>query len=423
MKPSITGKSRHSPLITKPACLRAGILTILICVFAKAHALPAQTSAAPASALSVQEIEPPSAAKSRQAHLSAASGGKLILSWVEPAPKAEKILKFAWYDGKTWSAPRNVVRLPAIYDLPKVIELNDGALGAVWGTETRIKKQSSNEVYVSRSADGGLTWSKAVKANSDQKVKTARYNAYIAPLPEGNMAVFWSDARHRKKDKGEQYLMGTVMDGKGRVEHDFAVDDNICSCCQLLPARYKNQLYLTYRDHLPGEVRDIAVLPWPGLRTAKAVRVHSDNWVLDGCPGQNVGASASQNRFGVAWFTAAGGKGKVQAAFTDDPGKGFGAPVNVDPEHQPQGEVKMVMLDDDRAVVQWLRTTPEGPSLQLALVSASGQVLAERQLSKPSWKTAFEWPNLPTAAQGGGSAYFSWLDTEAERIHVVKVGL
>jgi hypothetical protein len=50
-------------------------------------------------------------------------------------------------------------------------------------------------------------------------------------------------------------------------------------------------------------------------------------------------------------------------------------------------------------------------------------VLAERQLSKPSWKTAFEWPNLPTAAQGGGNAYFSWLDTEAERIRMVKVGL
>jgi hypothetical protein len=417
MNPSISDNSRNS----SSAHPSNGILAALSWTMLFLLAAPPKTIAAPA--LSVQEIDAPSAVKSSQAHLSAGSGGQLILSWVEPGKKSGATLKFALYDGKIWSAPREVVNLPAIYDLPKVIDLGNGALGAVWGTLAKAKKQESSEVYVAHSADGGLTWSQPVKANSDRKAKTARYNAHVSPLPEGKMAVFWSDARHRKNDQGTQYLMGTVMDAKGRVEHDFAVDDDICSCCQLLPTRYKDRLYLTYRDRLPGEVRDIAVLPWPGIQAAKAVRVHPDNWVLDGCPGQNVGASASGNRFGVAWFTAAGGKGKVQAAFTDDPGKGFGAPIDVDPAHQPQGEVKMTMLNDDNAVVQWIRSTPQGPSLQLALVSSAGKVLAEHELGKPSWETSFKWPDLPTMAQTGGNAYLSWLDTEARRVRLVKIGL
>ncbi|MEC4748516.1 sialidase family protein [Methylomicrobium sp. Wu6] len=422
MRQPITGEPKRSLSIPGLARQRTSALVALawasLCLFAAPT-----TVAAPVPALSVQDMEAPSPVQSSQAHLSAGSGGKLILSWVEPGKKSRKTLKFALYDGKAWTAPRDVVSLPAIYDLPKVIELDDGAFGAVWGTLAESKKQTSNEVYVAHSADGGLTWSQPVKANSDRKVKTARYNANIAPLPEGRMAVFWSDARHRKKDRGTQYLMGAVMETKGQVEHDFAVDDDICSCCQLLPIRYKDQLYVTYRDRLPGEVRDIAVLPWPGIQIAKPVRVHPDNWVLDGCPGQNVGAAASANRLGVAWFTAAGGKGKVQAAFAGDPGKSFSAPIDVDPKHQPQGEVKMAMIDDDHALVQWIRTTPEGPSLQAALVSASGQVLAERELSKPNWETGFEWPNLPTLAEAGGNAYFSWLDTQAKRIRLLKIGL
>ncbi|MCK9608483.1 MAG: glycoside hydrolase [Methylomonas sp.] len=394
----------------------------LIALLALSHAQAVAAVSDPA--LTIQSITPPSPAKSKQAHLSAGGNGKLILSWVEPGTKSGKTLKFSFYDGNVWSAPGEVVGLPDIYDLPKVVDLGNGSLGAVWGTMTKHKKQASSEVYVSHSADGGLTWSPAVKANSDIKIKTSRYNAYMAPLSDGQAAVFWSDARHRKKGRGSQYLMGAVMAPSGKVEHDFAVDDDICSCCQLLPTRYKDQLYLTYRDHLPGEVRDIAVLPWPGIQAAKPVRVHEDNWVLEGCPGQNVGTAVSSKRFGVAWFTAADGKGKVQVAFSDDPAKGFGAPIEINTPHQPRGEVKMAMLDDDHALVQWIQTSPQGASLQLALVSAaSRQVLTESELSKPSWETTFKWPDMPTVAQVGRNAYFSWLDTAAEQIRLVKIGL
>lgn len=379
-------------------------------------------SAAP-QFLAVEDRAIPAGPDSKQAHLSASDDGRLLLSWVEPEQKAGKTLKFSLYDGKTWSEPKTVISLPDIYDLPKVIALNDGAFGAVWGTETKGKKDSSNEVYLSRSADGGLTWSKPVQANSDRTVKTARYNAHIAPLPDGKMAAFWSDARNHNKPNGTQYLMGTVMNTDGSVEADFAVDDDICSCCQLLPTRYKDKLYVTYRDRLPGDVRDIAVVPWPGIKAAQPVRVHKDNWVLPGCPGQNVGSSASAKRLGVAWFTAVGGKGKVQAAFAENPETGFGEPVNLDPKHKPQGEVKMVMLDDNRAAVHWIRKTQKGPELQLAVVSTDGKLLAESSLNKPDWKSKFEWPNLPAFTKAGDKTYFSWLDTQTGRIRLVKIDI
>jgi hypothetical protein len=375
------------------------------------------------SAVPVQDLANPSGFGSSQAQLSGGEDGRLILSWVEPSQPSGKSLKFSVYDGLAWSEPKVVVSLPAIYDLPKVIALDGDAYGAVWGVETKGRKDSTSEVYVSRSSDGGRTWSEPVQANSDREVKTARYNAQIAPLPDGGMAVFWSDSRNHDKPNGTQYLMGAVLDAEGRIGADFAVDDDICSCCQLLPARYRDRLYVAYRDHLPGDVRDIAVIPWPGIKTAKPLRVHEDNWVLPGCPGQNVGVSASAERLGVAWFTAAGGKGKVLAAFTENPERGFDKPIDLDPAHKPQGNVKMVMLNDGQAAVQWIRTTQDGPVLQAALVSPDGKLLNQVSLNTPSWDSKFEWPDLPTMARVAGKAYFSWLDTQTGRIRLVTIGL
>ncbi|MGH8549395.1 MAG: hypothetical protein ACRERU_12515 [Methylococcales bacterium] len=409
-KRSIT-RSVRNPMRALSMLIRATVL----------WTVSAGAVAGSSASLAVESLNNPSGLNSSQAHLTTGEDGRLILSWVEPGQKFGKTLKFALYDGKTWLPPQSVVSLPAIYDQPKVIALKDGAFGAVWGTETRGKTDSTSEVYVSHSADGGQTWSEPVQANSDRNVKTARYNAQIAPLAEGKMAVFWSDARNHTKPNGTQTLMGAVMEPDGRVGPDFIVDDDICSCCQLLPTRYRDKLYVTYRDRLPGEIRDIAVIPWPGIKAAKPVRVHEDNWVLPGCPGQNVGAFAASKRFGVAWFTAAGGKGKVQVAFADSPEAGFGEPIDLDPEHTPRGEVKMVMLDDDHAAVQWIRTTQQGPGLQVALISTDGKLLAESSLNTPSWETQFEWPNLPTFTKAGDQIYFCWLDTRAGRIHVVKI--
>lgn len=343
---------KHSRLIAPPIRKRTAALSAFVWIFIILLNASARAVAATTPSLSVEDLTNPSGFQSSQAHLSSSEDGRLILSWVEPNQESGKTLKFSLYDGKTWSETRTVMSLPAIYDLPKVIALKDGAFGAVWGTETKIKADSSNEVYVSRSADGGQTWSEPVKANSDKNVKTARYNAYIAALDNGKMAIFWSDGRNRDETKGTQSLMGAVMKPDGAVGPDFSVDNDICSCCQLMPTHYKDKLYITYRDHLKGNVRDIAVIPWPGVREAEPVLVHEDNWVLEGCPGQNVGSAASANRFGVAWFTAAGGNAKVQAAFSESPEKGFSEPIDIDPSNQARGHVKMAMLDDGHAAVQ-----------------------------------------------------------------------
>lgn len=374
--------------------------------------------------LSVEDLTSPAGPNSSQSHLSSTADGRLILSWVETLEDDREALKFSWYDAKQWSQPTTVVTLPAIYDLPKVIALQDGAIGAVWGTETETEDDYSNEVFVARSADGGRIWSPPIQAHS--QVKTERYNAHIGALPGGEMAIMWSDARRADELNGIQAMMGAVMDTQGRVGQDFAVDDDICSCCQLLPTQFKDALYVTYRDHLPGDVRDIALLRWPGITAAKPLRVHNDSWVLDGCPGQNVGTGATGNRLGVAWFTAAGGDGRVKVAFTEAPETGFSTPYDVvdsstNPQAKPQGHVKLVMLDDDHALVHWIRTTDKGPALQVALVSATGKVLAQRTLNTPDWDNAFEWPNLPSLQRVGHRAYVAWFDSEEEVVRLKAI--
>lgn len=129
-----------------------------------------------------------------------------------------------------------------------------------------------------------------------------------------------------------------------------------CECCQTDAAMTTGGAIVVYRDRTEAEIRDISFVRRDDDGWTRPEPVHSDGWVVPGCPvnGPAVAAGGPQGRqVAVAWFTASGNRPRVQVAFSADAGAHFETPVAIDAE-SPVGRVDVALDDAGDAIVTWL---------------------------------------------------------------------
>ena len=107
-------------------------------------------------------IDPPSGAGASSPSLST-SGGKLLLSWLEPAAGAGDAgqpnfrLRLARFDGERWGSPMTVTESNRIAvnwaNLPSAVEADDGAVVAQW-SERNAGGPYATDVRVAKSTHG-----------------------------------------------------------------------------------------------------------------------------------------------------------------------------------------------------------------------------------------------------------------------------
>jgi hypothetical protein len=100
------------------------------------------------------------------------------------------------------------------------------------------------------------------------------------------------------------------------------------------------------------------------------VRVHADNWKIDGCPVNGPSISARGREVAVAWFTAKNDQGQAWVAFSHDAGHTFAQSVRVD-DAKSLGHVSVQLLADNSAVVSWMEMSGEA-ELHARRVMAAG---------------------------------------------------
>jgi hypothetical protein len=146
--------------------------------------------------------------------------------------------------------------------------------------------------------------------------------------------------------------------------------------------------------------------------------VSNDGWEINGCPVNGPKLSASGNSIGLAWFTAANDEPRVKVAFSDDGGMNFGEPWVVD-EENPLGRVDIFMLDENKALLSWMKLNQEDAELRLALVDKSEGILISTVVSELSSTRSTGFPQLEVA---GGEVYFAWNQetSDGKRIKMVK---
>ena len=381
---------------------------------------PAASSSAPESAspaLVVREVESPAGAESREPELSAASGGRVILSWVERTGEKRHALRFALRDAAGWSEARTAAEGENWFvnwaDFPSVVELSDGSLAAHW----LVKSGSGTYAYdvnVSRSADGGRTWGAAVVPHTD-RTETEHGFVSLLALPAGRLGVVWVDGRNMKEMHGDaeehegplpvsMTLRYAEVGAGGRLSSEAVLDERICECCQTSAALTAEGPLAVYRGRSQSEVRDIHAVRGSASGWSAPRAVHADDWQIKACPVNGPAVAADGRRVAVAWYTAQGEAPRVNVAFSADAGATFGEAVRVD-DGDVVGRADVLLLADGSALVCWMSGESGKGAVKVRRVAPDGAlgavaVVADADVSRSG--------GFPRMARAGDTVYFAW---------------
>ncbi|QSX79230.1 sialidase family protein [Agrilutibacter solisilvae] len=321
---------------------------------------------------------PVTAAAAAQPDLVRAPDGSLLLSWIEPR-EGGHVLRLARHADGRWGEPRTVAQGADWFvnwaDTPHVAATADGALWAHW---LRKSAQSTYayDVVLSRSGDGGATWSAPQAVNADARPAEHGFVS-LWPHTRDSLGVAWLDGREtaagqahaghggHEGGSGAMTLRAAVFDARLQRRDEARLDASTCDCCQTDVAMTARGPLIVFRDRTENEIRDIATSRWDQAGWTAPTRVHADNWIMPACPVNGPAVAARASTVVTAWYTAAGDMPTLKLARSDDAGDRFGAPVTVDRGEAVQGRVAVALVDEDIWVL-WLREDAKGQSLQLA---------------------------------------------------------
>jgi hypothetical protein len=319
---------------------------------------------------SVLHIDSPAAAGSQAYALSVGGDGRTYLIWIEPAGEGLQALKFSRLEGRAWSAPREIGRAGNWFvnwaDHPSLTAMPDGTLLAHWLVNTGRKQGAYGYgIRVARSTDEGATWSPVFE---DGMLNVSDYAGFLtfAPGAHGVEAIYLTPLRpdeegaeaHREHE-AIKTLAAVHFDSSGSPLARQVIDDDVCSCCTTDIAATDGGLVAVYRDHRPGDIRDISIARLESRGWTGPTRVHEDGWKIAGCPTNGPAVAARGQAVAVAWFTAVNDTPRLKLAFSSDGGRSFGPPATVD-DGRPVGWPDVVMLEDGSTLVSWLERRGEG---------------------------------------------------------------
>ena len=336
------------------------------------------------------DLPTPAGPGSRSPQL-AAGDGRLLLSWVEPsADSSAMALRFATFDGTAWSAPQTASEGPDWFvnaaDMPGVTPLPGGALAAHWLVRG---PGAGYGLRVSRSDDGGRTWTPPVTPHRDGTPAEHGF-ARVFPWAGGRTGLIWLDGRKYFQTSAtrrsssitlvhggdsahahaqETALRFAALGSDGTLTDEGELDARTCDCCQTAAAVTGNGVLVAYRDRSGDEMRDVALVRMAEGRWTPPTIVHRDGWRIDGCPVNGPAVATEGDRVAVAWFTGVGDRPHVRLAFSNDAGATFGPPVEV-AGAVPLGRVGVALAGPGSAVVSWMEGPAASATLRLRRVHA-----------------------------------------------------
>jgi hypothetical protein len=439
------------------------LLFVFLTIFVTGGGIrPASTEAVEAtSAIEnsvAREIDSPAAAESGSPNLSVGPDGRVYLSWIEPVqskgPKGYA-LKFAVRSrGSRWSTPRTIIQGENRFD-SSILALPDGALAAYWLTKIG-PGMHANDVNLSISRDGGLTWGKAIVPHRD-RTQTAR--GFVSMIPaDGGIAVVWLNGRkmtgsdhgeaghgsdekaragasqhagendhqhaggdHRAAGHGtdssgmEMALMYTMIGLDGTLGKEVLLDDRVCECCQTSAASTPDGMAVVYRDRSEREVRDISIIRLKNGQWSEPQPLSKDGWEIQGCPVNGPAISSAGQNLAAAWFTAAKDQPRVYAALSADGGATFGPEILVG-DGNPLGRVDVIALPSRNAFVSWVERTPGGVEVRARVVRPDGSKASPIVVAEST-------SGVPRMKMSGDEVVIAWTDSQNRKVRTAILSM
>ena len=361
----------------------------------------------------VRELPLQAGAGSGQPNLAVAPDGRVHLSWIEKLGEGRFSLRFSTLEKDVWSAPRVIAEGSNWFvnwaDFPSMIALPDGSLAAHWLVKS-APGTFDYDVTISRSFDGGKTWSKPFVPHRDG-VKAEHGFVSLLAAKDGNLAAVWLDGREMKPGAGdhdhghgEMTLRYVKVKRDGTLTDEAVLDSRVCECCQTSAAMTADGPVVVYRDRSEQELRDISIVRLRDSKWSQPQPVFKDGWQINGCPVNGPSVAASGRRVAVAWYMGVNDKPRVKLIFSNDAGASFGEPITID-DGNPAGRVETLMLADGTAMVCWLEKVTGGGEVRVRRVRPDGKFDPAMIVSGTGTARSNGFPQM---ARVGNKLVFAW---------------
>ena len=385
------------------------------------------TAAQAGGSIRIHEFDSPAGAGSGEPNL-AVSDGAAWLTWFEKREEGHALLLARLEDG-VWSEPRTIAAGRPFFvnwaDFPSLLPLGDGTLAVHW-PEKSADDTYAYDVMISRSTDGGHSWSEPFRPHSDG---TPTEHGFVSLLDAGGGAfsAVWLDGRAfaGENPTREMKVRFATWTPEGFRE-EAVLDELVCDCCQTAAVSTGGGPFVVYRDRSDDEVRDISYVRRSDGRWSSPRSVHDDGWEIPACPVNGPAIVAGEKDLAVAWFTGtgdAGGHGRrhgrVLLAFASEPDGGFDAPVRIDGGN-PVGRVHLMRLPDERVLVSWIeRAGGKNAEIRVRVVARNGKTEKPVVVATVAGSRASGFPRLIRTGEGG---LLAWTEPgESPRVRVARI--
>ncbi len=301
----------------------------------------------------------------------------------------------------------------------------NGAVYVLWQNNTVIegRRFPASDLRLAVSTDQGETFAPAITVNDDAGDVPSSHTFHdITVGADGTVFVSWIDSReqdrattqHAGHSDAEMMMAGPEIRVASSIDNgrsfgaSAVIDTNSCPCCRTsIVTGPDGTVYVAWRKHFPGEIRDIVVASAaPGtLEFGEPVRVHADDWEFPGCPhaGPSL-ATDGDGRLHVGWYTGKEDRQGLWYTVSEDGGRSFGAPTAlVTGEWVPPSQVSLTQVGSS-IIATWEDRTGEAGTV----------VLGESRSDRGSASVAASVPGRGPALDGGeNAALLVWLDGES----------
>ena len=341
-----------------------------------------------------EELQTPSGPGATAARVTTtATGGRLVLSWIERLGGGTGALYCATLapDAAGWSPAYAVTAGPDLVinsmDTPQVVFGHERRAAAVW----LRRSDQGTQAWTARSLDEGLTWGPPQRLTTE----TPRQEfVAVGALPDGRFLAVWLDGR----PAGATALYGRII---GEDGPDTLIDDRVCDCCAIALTVFPDGSALAvYRDRQDNEVRDLGQARWRA-DTGWAVETSAlpaDGWKIAGCPVNGPALSRVGAGLGLVWFTGAEDDPRMMASTSATAGRRWSVGYRLSAPGPVAGHGGAALLRNGTLWTSWQAANGDIALRELRPGGRPSEILPQASATRgvPQFAVARDEPGKPT---------------------------
>ncbi len=355
--------------------------------------------------------------------------GRLSVAWWQNLPHAKSNLKISSLEGEKWTTAKTITDMPNIADA-HIAAINEDSMSAMWMASKPYKAGGEvQDIYTSTANLSDNRWSKPLKVNQEKETSGKMLPAFTASQ-DGSLIAAWIDVPVSQpippdSPKATAENEPTTSLDIARISPDNTVVKRIsavktfCGCCPPALTTDVQDALLVYRGLEPVNVRDPAIIHITQDKPSAPRTIHNDNWVFDGCPSSGPVIAVQQNTVAVAWTTMVNNMMIVRAAFSEENGRHFAAPIDVELENATTVS-GIAMESAHSALVVWTGSGSKGEMIKLARVFADGRIEHRTTAHTLTSGGGYKWPG-PRMVKTNDSVIVGWHDEQGMKVGLTKI--